>query len=400
VNVSTLKSSTNIEKANLKRAFDLCTRKTRSNIKRLADAPKAAPWAVDGNYFGHPEVFFEIGNWTSSFFTGMALIAWQETEDEYFLNQVLRLAPAYQEKALATLRGSTKGGPRRIDMHHDAGFLYSLYSVALHKLTGDKPHRETGLAAAEALYQRFNPTGGFIRAWGALGTDEHENMAIIDCMMNLPLFYWATKESGDPKFRAAAVRQANTTLKNFVRSDNSVFHTYRFDLKTGQPVGGDNYCGFSTDSYWARGATWAIYGFALSYGYTQDLNYLSAALRLTRKFIAQLDDQVVPIWDFKLTADAPHIRDSSAGAIAVCGFQELDRLGVADQAILNAKQKLLGRLCSDKYLDFSETCPGVLKNAQANVFGRGTAGNVFASWGDYFLMEALAWELFQAERFW
>src|ERR1017187_2963001 len=183
----------------LPRAFDLCVRKTRNNIKHLADEPKAAPWAVDGNYFAHPEGFFEIGNWTSSFFTGMALIAWRETEDEFFLQQVLRLAPSYREKAVV----------RFLDMHHDAGFLYSLYSVALYKLTGGQPHRETGLAAAEALYQRFNHQGGFIRAWGRLGTTEQDNMAIIDCMMNLPLLYWAAKESGDKKFYDAAVRQAD-----------------------------------------------------------------------------------------------------------------------------------------------------------------------------------------------
>ena len=398
MNVSTLKSSA--EKTNLERAFDLCARRARSNIKRLADEPKSAPWTEGGNYFGHPEGFFDIGNWTSSFFTGMALIAWQETEDEYYLNQVLRLAPAYQEKALATLRGCADGGPRRIDMHHDAGFLYTLYSVALYKLTGDKQHLGTGLAAAEALYQRFNPKGGFIRAWGHLGTDEHENMAIIDCLMNLPLFYWATNESGDPKFRAAAVQQANTTLKHFLRPDGSVCHACRFDLKTGQLVGVDNYCGFSSDSYWARGATWAIYGFALSYAYTRDEIYLAAALRLARTFITRLDDEIVPLWDFHLPAEAPRIRDSSAGAIAVCGFQELERLGAADQAISKTKQKLLEQLCSEKYLDFSEACSGVLRNAQANVFGRATAGNVYASWGDYFLMEALAWELFHAERFW
>ena len=82
------------ETAALQRAFDLCVRKSRSNIKRLADAPKAAPWAADGNYFAHPEGFNDLGNWTSSFLTGMALIAWRETEDEFFLQQLQRLAPA------------------------------------------------------------------------------------------------------------------------------------------------------------------------------------------------------------------------------------------------------------------------------------------------------------------
>src|SRR5215472_15271306 len=74
-----------------RKALDLCIHKTRRNIKYLADEPKSAPWAPDGNYFAHKEGFYEIGNWTSSFFAGMALLAWRETEDEYFLKQTLRL---------------------------------------------------------------------------------------------------------------------------------------------------------------------------------------------------------------------------------------------------------------------------------------------------------------------
>src|SRR5882724_9798748 len=196
----------------LNAALELCVRKTHGNIKRLADEPKAAPWALDGNYFAHKEGFYEIGNWTSSFFTGMALIAWRETEDEYFLNQAMRLAPHYREKVFT----------RHLDTHHDLGFLYSLYSIALYKLTGDKEHREVGLRAAEVLSQRFNPTGNFIRAWGHMNTTEQDNMAIIDCLMNLPLLYWASSETGDKAYYDIAVRHADTSLEHFIRSDDSV----------------------------------------------------------------------------------------------------------------------------------------------------------------------------------
>src|ERR1035437_1946760 len=191
----------------LKTALNLCIRKTRGNIKRLADDPKAAPWALDGNYFAHKEGFYEIGNWTSSFFTGMALLAWRETEDEYFLNQVLRLAPSYREKVFT----------RWLDTHHDLGFLASLYSVALYKLTGDKQHREIGLRAAEVLSQRFNEKGNFIRAWGRMDESESpidggrvqtDNMAIIDCLMNLPLLYWASNETGERKYRDISFRRS------------------------------------------------------------------------------------------------------------------------------------------------------------------------------------------------
>lgn len=376
----------------LQRAFALCVQKTRDNIQRLANDPKSAAWAEDGNYFGFKEGFFEIGNWTSSFFTGMALIAWQETEDEYFLQQTLRLAPSYRQKALV----------RYLDMHHDAGFLYSLYSVALYRLTHAEAHREVGLAAAAALYQRFNQQGGFIRAWGRLDEPEGQivdgfvrtdNMAIIDCMMNLPLFYWASLETGDPKYRAAAIRQADNTLKYFIRADDSVNHAFRFDLQTGQPIGPDNYCGHAVDSYWARGASWAIYGFALSYRYTGDKKYLDASVRVLRKFLMQLDAEVVPVWDFRLPPNAAPVRDASAAAVVACGIQELQRSGVTDAALLKAKDALLNAICAEKYLNFDADCYGVLRCG----FGNRVA---YSSWGDYFLMEALARELHQFEPWW
>ena len=100
----------------LQAALDLCISKTWRTIKCLADEPKSAAWAVDGDYFDFKEGFFEIGNWTSSFFTGMALLAWRQTEDDYFLKQALRLAPHYREKVFTHF----------MDTHHDLGFLYSL----------------------------------------------------------------------------------------------------------------------------------------------------------------------------------------------------------------------------------------------------------------------------------
>jgi unsaturated chondroitin disaccharide hydrolase len=374
----------------MKQAFDLCVRKTRDNIRRLADEPKSAPWAVDGNYFDQPEGFFEIGNWTSSFFTGMALLAGRATQDEYFLRQVLRLAPAYREKVFTRFQ----------DTHHDLGFLYTLYSVALYRLTGDPAHREAGLRAAEVLYQRFNQKCGFIRAWGHMNTTEQDNLAIIDGLMNLPLLYWAAGESGDKKYHDAAVRHADNTLKLFLRPDDSVFHAYRFDLKTGRPLGGENYCGRSVDSHWARGTGWAIYGFALSHRYTGDPRYLAAALRLARKFNQELDGDAIPVWDFKLPAGEKRLRDTSAAAVIACGYQELEKLGAADAAITQTKASLLKHLYTAQYLNADAACPGILRDGQVGSNAPGSAQNAYVTWGDYFLMEALAGELFQANPFW
>ncbi len=373
----------------LKRVFDLGVRKTRGNIRDLADRPMA--WACDvrGDYAKWNEGFYDIGNWTSSFFSGMALLAWRESEDEYFLNQVLRLAPHYREKVFV----------RFLDTHHDLGFLASLYSVALYKLTGEPEHREVGLRAAELLSRRFNRQGNFIRAWGHLNTTEHDNLAIIDCLMNLPLLHWASRESGHPEYQAIARRHADMCLRHFIRPDDTVCHAFRFDLKTGEPLGPDNYCGFSRGSFWARGAAWAVYGFALSYGYTGESRYLDASVRLAKCFIRELDQEMVPVWDFRLPKSKPRLRDASAAAIMACGIQELARHRAADAALLQTKNGLLARLCHDDYLDFRETCRGIQKRGQVGD-GPGKAQNAYTSWGDYFLMEAVSRELGHGDSWW
>jgi unsaturated chondroitin disaccharide hydrolase len=390
VNISDTKPTTSANKPAYQSVFDLCVRKTRHNIKLLADAPKAAPWAVDGNYFAHPEGFNDLGNWTSSFLTGMALLAWRETEDELFHQQLQRLAPAYRDKAFKP----------EFHSHHDMGFLYSLYSVALYKLTGDKSHREVGLKAAEALAQRFNEKGKFIRAWGRLGTDEYENMAIIDCMMNLPLLFWAARASGFQKFYDIAIQSAATTLKCFIRPDDSVYHAFRFDLKTGAPLGGDNYCGRDVETHWARGTGWAIYGFAIAHRYTGDKKYLEASLRLARKFNQELNGDQIPVWDFRLPAGENPLRDTSAAAVVVCGYQELEKLGAADVLIRKTRQSLLENLCVEKYLNLDDACPGVLRDGQVGANGPGSAQNAYMTWGDYYLMEALDRELHQNDTWW
>ncbi|MBC8095710.1 MAG: glycoside hydrolase family 88 protein, partial [Akkermansiaceae bacterium] len=364
-----------------RKAFDLLVRKTHSNIQHLADRPQCGSRAVEGNYFAAREDFFSIDNWTSSFFTGMALLAWRGTEDEYFLQQTLRLEPQYRAKVFDSCHA--------MNTMHDLGFLYSLYSVALYKLTGESRHRETALRAAELLAGRFIARGAFIRAWGRMDdSNPHTaDLAIIDCMMNLPLLYWSAIETGDSRHRDVARQHADTVLKHFVRSDGSVYHAYRFNLATGEPTRPDTYGGWAVESHWARGSAWAIYGFALSYGYTHDPKYLDAAVRIARKFIASLDEEVVPLWDFSLPPQGQsRLRDASAGSIAVCGLQEVLKYR-PDVTLANAKQKLLSRLCTENYLDFNEACPGAQKNGQVGD-GRGGVINAYTSWGDYYLMEA------------
>ncbi len=378
------------EELRIRRAFDVCVSKTRGNIKAMADKPTTWALSVTGCYADWNEQFYEIGNWTNSFFTGMALLAWCETEDEHFMREVGRLEPWYRAKV----------NEHSADTMHDLGFLYSLYSVALHKLTGDVRHRELGIRAADVLADRFVPEGNYIRAWGRMDeTDtDYAGLAIIDCMMNLPLLYWASDETGDARYRDIAIRHSETTLKHFIREDDSVYHSYRFG-PDGRPAGGDNYCGRAVESHWARGTAWAIYGFALGHRHTGDARYLDASLRVARKFISLLDEEVVPVWDFRLGPGEEKLRDSSAAAVAVCAFQELEAQGAADEVISSVKEAMLKKLCSSEYLDTDPEIQGILKLAEAGD-GVGRAKSAYTSWGDYYFMEALAREMGMEKTWW
>lgn len=373
-------------------AFEIGVRKSRAHLGKLADQPRAWGGDIRGRYWLDGEAFFSIANWTSSFPVGVALLAWVHAEDNYFLDQALRLEPLYRRKI-------TEFGA---DTMHDLGFLYSLYSVALFKLTGEAAHRETALLAANRLAGRSVPPGGYIQAWGRMdqSNPHFAGLAIIDCMMNLPLLYWAAEETGNRKYADVAFRHAELTREHFVRPDGSVYDAFRFDPASGRPLRPDNACGFSVESHWARGAAWALYGFALGYRYTHAEEHLQTALRVARGFIRQLDEHGVPVWDFRLPAGAEPLRDSSAAAIAACGLDELLRHVPHEAGLRDAQQAMLVRLCSPEYLDSDESHPGLLRNGQIAGDASGQARNSYTSWGDYFFMEALARQLAITEPWW
>jgi unsaturated chondroitin disaccharide hydrolase len=235
-------------------------------------------------------------------------------------------------------------------------------------------------------------------------THDYAGLAIIDGLMNLPLLFWAARESGKGNYYETAIAHANTTLAHFVRTDGSVYHAFRFDPTNGSPMRPDNYCGYAVDSHWARGAAWAIYGFALAYRHTRDSRYLDASERLATRFVAQLDAELVPLWDFRLPAGAVKLRDSSAAAIVVCGLDQLVAHKPSEEFVDTA-DALLRRLCSDAYLDANLDCPGVLRGAEVGDGvgeqpGTMKARSAYASWGDYFFMEALSRRLHGAAGWW
>lgn len=360
-------------------AFHNSLQKVQNTMREMPNPPAEYGACEDGYYFRRPPYlpFEHIGTWMTSFYTGEALLAYHRTGEREYLDWVKSYLGAYGSKLYDTPE----------DTMHDLGFLYVLYAVGYYKETRDKTFRSLAVRAADELAKRMNLDYGMIRAWGRCDCLNHHSagLAIIDCMMNLPLLFWASEETGNPFYNQIAVRHADATLENFIRPDGSVCHGYQYKEAAGVPVGEVNHCGYQTGSFWARGLTWAVYGFALAYRYTGRERYLDTSRKLAFRFIketARDSDDPVPPWDFRLPDGQEKKRDSSAAAIAACAFHELSQYdGGRNSELYQAGARLLHRLMSDQYQNRDPESCGILLHSN----GREHT----TSFGDYFYMEAL-----------
>lgn len=209
-------------------------------------------------------------------------------------------------------------------MDHDNGFKWLPTAVANYRLTGNQASRDRGLLAANNLAGRFNPVGRFIRAWND-GDGSNAGWAIIDCMMNLPLLFWAYKETNDPRFYHIATMHADTAERYFIREDGSANHIVEFNTMTGEFVQTFGGQGYAVGSSWTRGQAWALYGFTLSYLHTGEERYLHTAKRVADYFVSRIpESNLIPV-DFCQPKE-PAYEDSTAAAIASCGLLELAKL--------------------------------------------------------------------------
>jgi hypothetical protein len=92
-----------------------------------------------------------------------------------------------------------------------------------------------GIGAANHLLSRWLPAPGVIQAWGSLDNPQQRGRTIIDSLMNLPLLYWASEETGEGRFASAATRHAEQVMNYLVLADGSTCHTLYFDADSGAP---------------------------------------------------------------------------------------------------------------------------------------------------------------------
>ncbi|WP_430612683.1 glycoside hydrolase family 88 protein [Enterococcus sp. DIV0876] len=350
--------------------------KVKSNLDTFTDlVPPAA--SIDQVY--QPE---ENTDWTASFWNGMLFLSKELSQTDAFDHVIYHQIQSFQHRLDHRIALET----------HDIGFLYILSALADYQINGRESSKKMALEAADLLMERYSPKAKIIQAWGDLNDPEQSGRMIIDCLMNLPLLYFASQETGDPKYREAAYAHAKQTQTYIVRDNATTFHTYYFDTETGEPLYGKTQQGFSDESCWARGQAWGIYGFTLSYLYTGDYSFLETAKQVADYFISNLPEDKVCYWDLIFNDGSNEERDSSSAAIAACGLLELAKhLPLSDEKTRlyqTVAVEMMEALAENYTTKNTPRSNGLLLHG---VYDKNTNKGVDECmiWGDYFYLEAL-----------
>ncbi|KGL62288.1 glycoside hydrolase family 88 protein [Polaribacter sp. Hel1_85] len=318
-----------------------------------------------------------VKDWCSGFWPGVLWYAYEASGDIELKAEAERFTTPVKEIAYTPA------------LDHDIGFqVFCSYGNG-YRLTGNEEYKTIILAAADTLATLYNPKVGSILSWPIM-VEEMGHNTIIDNMMNLELLFWASKNGGNKELYNIAESHAKVTMKYIVRSDNAVFHVADFNQETGEFVKGHTHQGLSDESMWARGQTWGIYGFAMSYRETGNKDFLNTSIRLADHFLERLPEDGVPYWDF----DDPKIpnapKDASAAGVAACGLLELSSLvedKVLKEKYFNAAKKSLEILSSKEY--FSGDKNKALLLHSTGHLPNNSEIDIPIIYADYYYMEAL-----------
>jgi unsaturated chondroitin disaccharide hydrolase len=326
-------------------------------------------WHLDGEVWT---------NWCEGFLGGQLWLLYQHSGD-----------PAWRSKAEHYSRLIE---PRQNDRTvHDLGFLFWSTYKRWYDLTGDPALNQVLIKAGKTMGLRYREKGAYLRSFLA------EDSLFIDIMMNVGIVFYAAQQDGDEKLGQIALQHCLTTRKYLLRGDGSASHEGIFDLQSGQFLRQSTQQGWRDDTSWARGLSWALYGFGTVFSMTGDPRFLDSAEACARFYIEHTPEHGVPPNDWDEPNPAlPY--ESSAAAIAASGLLNLADLtrdwGRARCYRAYALRILTTLTGPDFLADRTPGWEGILKHGMYHQ-RKDLGVNESVMWGDYFFLEA-CWKVLHA----
>jgi len=320
-------------------------------------------------------------DWCSGFWPGVLWYVYEYTKS----NQTETAAAAFSH-SLYPLADTAA-------IDHDLGFQTYCSIGNAYRLTGEEGYKKVLLKAADTLAKLFNPKVGTILSWPRKVKSVDwplRHNTIMDNMINLELLFWAAKNGGEKTLYDMAVSHAVTTMKNHFRPDYTSYHVVVYDTATGRKVKSITHQGYSDASMWARGQSWAIYGFTMVYRETKDQQFLDFAQKVSDVYLRKLPADLIPYWDFNAPDIPKAPRDASAAAIAASALLELSTF-VTDTikaGIYRAKaEQMLASLSSGYYQSRNINNAFLLHSTGHKPNGSEIDASII--YADYYYIEAL-----------
>lgn len=318
-------------------------------------------------------------DWTSGFFPGLLWYLYEYTGEG-----------VWQERA-AYATGLLKQ-ERFNAFDHDIGFkMYCSYGNGL-RLTGNRQYEQIIFRSAKTLTSRYSYKTGLIMSWEPNEARDWQFPVIIDNMMNLELLMEAYKLSGDTTLNYIARQHADKTMKCQYRPDMSCPHVVDYDAETGavRKFDWNNGSDDVTNSTWARGQSWGLYGYTMMYRETGDEDYLRHAEKIAEFLLNHpgLPQDLIPYWDYT-GADRSTMRDASAAALMASALLELSTYSGQGKRYFAAAEKILQNLSAPEYLAEPGTHHNfILKHATGNYLRHSELDGAL-SYADYYYVESL-----------
>jgi unsaturated chondroitin disaccharide hydrolase len=311
-------------------------------------------------------------NWCEGFLGGMLWILARRRDDRWYRERAEHYSLLIEH--------------RKTDRTvHDLGFLFLPTWKVWYELTGDPAKKQVVIDAGRTLALRFQEKGRYLRSFVT------PESLFIDIMMNVGLIFYTGKETCDDALWRVAVEHCLTTRRYLVRGDGSTAHEGIFDPGTGEFLRQSTHQGWRNDSSWARGQSWALYGFTTAYEFTGDERFLRTAQQCADFYIDRTPPHGIPPNDW----EEPKPRqsyESSAGAIAARGLFALSET-VQEKEMARAYRarayRILDTLLTPEFLaDQTPGWEGILKHG---IYHERKHLGVDESvmWGEYFFLSAI-----------